>query len=334
MKELIKKLTEAFGTSGSEENIRAIIEKEIRPFISDIRVDKLGNLIAKKGKKGGAKLMLGAHMDEIGIVVTHIDEKGFLRFSNVGGVNPLKILGHRVIFANGTVGTFGEEKRESIKDEPRIDKMYIDIGARDKESARKNVKIGDVASYHREFVDLGNRLLAKAFDDRIGCAILIEVIKSMKHTPNETYFVFTTQEEVGCRGARTSAYSITPDVAIAVDVTTTGDTPEASTMAVELGKGPAIKVMDTGLLAHPKIKNLLISISQKKKIPYQLEVLRLGTTDASTIQFTKEGVPSGTVSIPTRYVHTPSEMVDMDDVNNTVKLLCAFVSCNLRLEGF
>jgi endoglucanase len=333
MKELIKRLTEAYGPSGNEGYVRSLIEEEIKPFCSDICVDKLGNLIARKGE-GGAKLMLSAHMDEIGIVVTHIDEKGFLRFSNIGGVRPVNILAQRVIFPGGVIGTFGEEKRESLKDELRIEKMYIDIGAKTKEEAKSKVKVGDIAAFERDFVDMGRRILAKSFDDRIGCAILVEVLKNVKISPNELYFVFTAQEEVGCRGAITSAYSITPDIAISVDITSTGDTPEAWTMDIKLGEGPAIKVMDTGLLAHPRVKNLLLELAEREGIPYQLEVFRGGTTDASRIQFTKEGVPSGTISIPTRYGHTPSEMVDMDDVENAVKLLLCLIGCDLRLKGF
>jgi len=333
MKELIGRLTETYGPSGNEELIRETIKKEIEGFVDELKIDVLGNLIAKRGG-GGAKVMLAAHMDEIGIVITHIDEKGFLRFSGVGGVFPINVLGQRVIFANQVIGAFGEEKRESMKEELKFNKMYIDVGAKDREEALKLVKVGDVAAFHREFADLGQRLMAKAFDDRIGCAVLIQVLKTLKSSPNETYFVFTVQEEVGTRGAVTSAYGIAPDIGIAIDVTGTGDTPEAHIMPVELGKGVAIKIKDWGILAHPKVKSLMINVAERENIPYQLEVLERGATDAMAIHTTREGVPSGAISIPTRYIHTPSEMVDLSDVTNAVKLLEKILEEDLKGWGF
>ena len=169
-------------------------------------------------------------------------------------------------------------------------------------------------------------------DDRIGCAVLIQTMRELKKTPHDVFFVFTVQEEVGVRGATTSTFGIQPDIAIAVDVTDTGDTPEAGTMSVGLGKGPAIKVKDVGMLAHPGVKNLLVTTAQEARLPYQLEVLTMGSTDAMAMQVTREGVPTGVVSIPTRYVHTPSEMVDWNDVQNSVKLLVSLLGKPIRLE--
>ena len=333
MKELIKKLTETYGPSGHEERIREVIRAEIEGLADDIRVDALGNLIAlKRGKGQGIKVMLAAHMDEIGIIVTHVDEKGFLRFAPVGGVRPLTLLGGRAVFADGTVGTFGMEKREpeEAKKIPTFDKLYLDVGAKDKESVP--VKVGDVACFQRPFVAQGDRLIAKAFDDRIGCAVLIQVMRDLKETPHDVYFVFSVQEEVGLRGATTSTYGIQPDLGISVDVTRTGDTPEAHPMAVSLGAGPAIKVKDGRMLAHPAVKDLLVRTAEELGIPYQLEVLERGTTDAAAIQISREGVPAGCLSIPCRYVHTPSEMVDYNDVANAVKLLVAVLSKPIELR--
>ena len=333
MKELIKKLTETYGPSGREEKIREVIRAEIEGLADEIRVDALGNLIAlKRGKGQGIKVMLAAHMDEIGIIVTHVDEKGFLRFAPVGGVRPLTLLGGRAVFADGTVGTFGMEKREpeEAKKIPTFDKLYLDVGARDKESVP--VKVGDVACFQRPFVAQGDRLIAKAFDDRIGCAVLIQVMRDLKETPHDVYFVFSVQEEVGLRGATTSTYGIQPDLGISVDVTRTGDTPEAHPMAVSLGAGPAIKVKDGRMLAHPAVKDLLVRTAEELGIPYQLEVLERGTTDAAAIQISREGVPAGCLSIPCRYVHTPSEMVDYNDVANAVKLLVAVLSKPIELR--
>ena len=329
MKALIKELTEAFGPSGSEDTVRQIIKGHIAGHVDEIRVDPLGNLIAlKKGQaQSGAearKIMLAAHMDEIGVMISHVDEKGFLRFTPIGGVNPLTLLGSRVVFADGTIGVIGREKPETPTEFPTVDKMFVDVGAPDKEHLTR--KVGDMAVFVRPFADLGQRLTAKAFDDRIGCAVLVQTARELQTTPHNVYFVFTVQEEVGLRGALTSAFGVEPDVAIAVDVTGTGDTPEAHPMAVSLGAGPAIKVKDRGMLAHPGIKNWMADTAERLGLPYQFEVLEGGTTDAMAIQTSRAGVAAGVLSIPTRYVHSPSEMVDYSDVQNAVKLLVGLLS--------
>lgn len=324
MKGTIKKLVETYGPSGREARIREVIQGEVSGLGDEVRVDALGNLIVlKKGSGEGHKIMLSAHMDEIGVVVSHVDEKGFLRFGPVGGVRTLTLLGGRVLFENGVVGVIGVEKLEQRDKVPPLDKLFIDVGAKDAASAP--VGVGDIACFTRPFVDLGERLVAKALDDRIGCAVLIETLRQLQDSPHDVYFVFSVQEEVGLRGAQTSTYGIHPDVGIAVDVTSTGDTPEARTMAVKLGGGPAIKVKDGGMLAHPGVKDWMVKTAEAQGIPYQLEVLLGGTTDARAIQVSREGVPAGCLSIPCRYVHTPSEMVDYNDVTNAVKLLIAML---------
>jgi len=333
MKDLIKELTETYGPSGNEELIRNVIENKMKGLVDEIKTDTLGNLICiKKGQ--GAKVMLAAHMDEIGVVVNHIDKKGFLRFAAVGGVFPTYLLAHRVIFKNGIIGTFGKEEKGSTKGELKLEKMFIDIGAKDEKEASKYVHIGDVATYYRELDVLGSRFTAKAFDDRIGCAVLIETARKLKSSPNAVYFVFTVQEEVGLRGAKTSAYGIEPDIGIACDVTDTGDTPEAETMAVELGKGPCVKVKDRTIITPLKVKELMVSTAESKKIPYQLEILEWGGTDGGAIHLSRSGVPAGVISIPTRYVHTPSEVLDIGDVENAVRLFVEILKKNLKKEGF
>ncbi len=325
MKELIKSLVEAFGPSGSEDRVRDLIAAEVGKVASSVRTDALGNLIATVGSKGagGRRVMLAAHMDEIGIVVSHIDAKGFVRFGGVGGVFRQALIGSRVRFADGRIGVIGSEQKRVEGDLPRLDQLFIDVGAKDRESVP--IKVGDVACFDRPFVDLGERLVSKAMDDRIGCAVLVQVLKELGETPHEVHFVFTVQEEVGLRGAQTSAYGIDAEVGIAVDVTTTGDTPEARTMAVSLGSGPAIKVKDRGMLSHPGVRRWLVETAEREGIPYQLEVLEAGTTDATVMQTTRAGVPVGVLSIPTRYVHTPSEMVDYGDVLGAVRLLVALL---------
>lgn len=323
MIQLIKELTESFGPSGNEEKIRKTIIEKIKPFADSINVDKMGNIIAQKGTSG-ERLMLAAHMDEIGIIVTNIDDKGFLRFSNVGGLSPFTLIGERVVFANGTIGAFGMEKMDDMKD-LKINKMFIDIGASSREEAKQKVKIGDMGTFFRECSISGDYIISKALDDRAGCAVLIKAMEQLKKPGYQTFFVFTVQEEVGLRGAKTSAFGVDPDLAIAVDVTLTGDTPEAPKMAVELGKGPAIKIKDNSILSHPKIKDALVSAAEQKKVPYQLEVLEFGGTDSGAIHLSRSGVPSGGLSIPARYVHSPSEMVHLKDLDMAVELLTGFI---------
>lgn len=321
MRELICKLVETYGPSGVEGRIRAVIRAEVEPLADELRVDPLGSLVVrKKGSGGGQCIVLDAHMDEIGIMVTFVDEKGFARFTRIGGVSPLTCVGTRVAFAEGTVGVIGiEGKREDTSKAPKFEQLYIDVGATSRDDCP--VHVGDPAVFIRPFVAQGTRLIAKALDDRIGCAVLIETLRRLEHTPHDVYFVFSVQEETTLSGARTSTYGIAPDLAIAVDVTRTGDKPESRPMAVELGKGPAVKVQDSGMIAHPQVRDLLVQRAKEAGIPYQLEVLERGTTDAAAMQLVRAGVPSGCLSIPCRYIHTPSEMVDEGDVENSVQLL-------------
>jgi endoglucanase len=258
-------------------------------------------------------------MDEIGVIVSYVDDKGYLRAQPIGGLDLTTMAGGRVQFADGAIGVIAPEKRQEFAKEPEISKLFIDVGATDVQEAKK--RLGQAAAFVRPFVDLGQRIVAKAFDDRIGCAVLIEVLRGLDETPHEVYFVFSVQEEVGLRGARTGAYGLEPEVGIAVDITASADTPEAPKMAMKLGAGPCIKVMDSGMIAHPGVKNLLIETAEANDIPYQLEVLAHGSTDAAAIQLARGGVAAGCVSLACRYYHTPSEMLDVSDVENTVALL-------------
>jgi putative aminopeptidase FrvX len=321
MRELIRKLVETYGPSGAEDTIRAVIRREIQPLADEVRVDPLGSLVARKvGCGGGQRIVLAAHMDEIGVMVSYIDERGFARFTNIGGVNPLVCVGARVEFADGQVGVIGvEEKREDSGRIPRLSQLFIDVGAKSREDCP--LRVGDAAVFQRPFDARGRRLIAKAMDDRIGCAVLIETLRRLEGTPHDLSFVFSVQEETTLSGARTSSYGIDPEIAIAVDVTDTGDTPECYPMSVLLGHGPAIKVQDSGMIAHAAVRDRLIERAKAAGIPYQLEVLTGGTTDAAAMQLVRSGVPSGCVSIPCRHVHTPSEMVDEEDVENAVRLL-------------
>lgn len=331
MKQLIQKLTETFSPSGYEDAIREVILSEIKPLADEVRVDELGNIIASKGERGknGKRVMVAAHMDEIGLIATHIDENGFVRFTTVGIPFMRYLLGGRVRFMDGTQGVIGSERPEKLNEIPPADKMFIDVGAKNKKDCP--VRVGDVAAFDRPFVEMGSRLVAKSLDDRAGVAVAIETMRRLKTSPNEVYFVFTTQEEVGVRGAVVSAYGIDPDIGIALDLTPAGDTPNPIRREIALGKGPAIKVKDSLMLADPKVIAWMENSAKKAKIPTQREVLTGGSTDARAIQLTRSGVPTGGLVIPCRYVHSPSEMIDYGDVENTVELLTALLSAPIDL---
>ena len=330
MKSLIKRLVEIPGPSGFEEQIRAAVQREIKDHADEIKVDALGNLIARKGKKkdGGLRIMLSAHIDEIGLMVTHVDDNGFARFIGIGGINPLTCYGGRVLFMNGTRGVIGVEKLESAK-APKLAQLFIDVGASNPDDCP--VGVGDVCGFERPFLELGDRLVAKSMDDRIAAVIAIEAMRAITDTPHELYFVFSVQEEVGIRGAITAAYGVDPDLGLAIDVTRSGDTPKCTKMETALGKGPAVKVRDSSFIADPRVVNWMVETAKQAGIPYQLEVLEAGGTDGRAIQLTRAGVPTGCLSIPCRYIHSPSEMVDKHDVQNSVKLLIALLSQPVKL---
>lgn len=321
---LIKSLTETWGPPGYEHRIREVIRGYVQDLADEITVDPGGALVCRMGS-GGPKIMIAAHMDEIGFFIHHIDKDGIGRFSLNGTLFPLTLLGGRVLFENGTVGVVGVDNMYFPPKVPTIHDFYIDFQTAD---GNANVQTGDVGAMQREMIVRGNRVTAKSMDDRIGCCVLIETMRRLKgqSLANELYFTFTTQEEVGIRGARSAAYGINPDFGIAVDVTTTGDLPKGEKLDVKLGGGAAIKVRDTGHIVPPAIKDLMIRRAKEAGIPYQLEILELGTTDAAAIQPTRAGIPSGALSIPCRFVHTVSETVDLDDLEACVALLAEVTS--------
>lgn len=323
MKELIEKLCTSYGPAGREEQVRAAIAAEVERLGEEHFTDTLGNLVVHKNTSAEKKILVAAHMDEIGLMVTYIEENGFLRFTNLGGIPPGVLWGTRVVFADGLVGVIGQEKiKESSK--PDLEQHYIDIGAADREEAQAMVKIGESAVYYAPVYRTGKRLSAKSLDNRIGCVILLETLKRLAGTtlPVEVYFAFTVQEEVGLRGAQTVAYRLKPHYGLAVDVTRVGDTPKPDfKTGVALGKGPTVKIMDSAVICHPGVTKLMQDVAEKNSIPFQLEVLERGGTDAGAIHLSREGVPSGALSVPCRYIHTPAEMVDLEDVENSIALL-------------
>jgi endoglucanase len=327
MKQLIKTLTQIPAPSGREDEIRAAIQKMIQPYADEIRVDALGNLIARKGKKAkdGKRIMLAAHMDEIGVIVSHVDANGFARFSVLGGLSPHRRLAARVKFLNGARGIIALERDAEIKDRaPSLDRYFIDTGATSDKDCP--VKVGDVAVFDTEFQDLGNRVVARALDDRAGVALLVESLTQLKSSVNEVWYVFTVQEEVGTRGAGPASYGIDPEIGLALDVTPASDVPNTRERnPISLGGGPAIKVKDAGVISDPRIVQEMTRLAEKNRIPHQFEVMEMGGTDAAKMQVTGLGAQAGGIAIPVRHLHSPSEMVDLDDMKNAGKLLAAFL---------
>jgi len=326
MKDLIRKLVETISPSGREEFVRNIIQAEIAGHVDEMYVDTMGNLHVRKGARSedGLRIMLAAHMDEIGIVAAHIDQQGYVRFLNVGGVRPNTLIGNRVRFTNGIAGVIGSERLENAENAPGLEKLFVDVGAASKDDCP--IVSGDMAGFERPMLEFGDRVVAKSLDNRISVAILIETLRALSTTPHELHFVFTTQEEVGPRAAATAAYAIEPDIALVVDVTPSGDTPQGIKNEIALGKGPAIKLRDPRMFADSSIVSSFIQLAEEDNLPYQLEVLHTGWTDAEAVQVSRAGVRTGGLAIPCRYIHTPSEMVDLRDVSAARDLLLRFLS--------
>lgn len=326
-------LSAVFGPSGREQNIaQAIIETiaQTVPSIGDWehRTDAMNNLIYHRPGKG-KKVLLAAHMDSIGIVVTHIDDNGFARFAQIGGLMLGDLLDCRVRFANGTRGIISFEEKTEYK-ELGFDNLFLDIGAKDKKQAEQSIQVGDFAVFDGEPFAQGNIICGPYLDNRIGCLTLVAAMAQMEPTEYDVYVAFTAQEEVGLRGAQTAAFSIQPDYAIAVDVTDTGDMPERKyPMAVSLGAGPAVKVMDRSVICDNDVKAALYHAAEQENIPVQREIMEFGGTDTGVIQRTAGGVKAGAVSIPTRYIHSPNEMASVDDIKHAAALISAVVR-----EGF
>ena len=316
--ELLKELAQINSPSGREDKIREFILNQIKDDNYDTTTDTLGNIIVHK-KGNGKKIMIAAHMDEIGIIVSFIDKNGFIRFSSLGGLEVKELPRRKVVFENGTIGVIGTDK--AFVDKTELSNLYVDIGGKDKNEAEKIVNVGDTAVFVCEYFENDNIIVSKAVDNRVGCFILLDIIKNNIITENDLYFVFTAQEEVGLRGAKTSAYSILPDLAFSVDVTDTGDFPDSPEMDVKLGGGAAIKAMDRSIVCDNEVFKTLVDIAEKEKIMYLTEIMSDGGTDAGAISLTASGVKTGGISIPVRYIHSPSEVADKNDIDCCIKLL-------------
>ncbi|MGN7300673.1 M42 family metallopeptidase [Ferdinandcohnia sp. SAFN-114] len=338
---MLKDLTDAKGIPGNEREPREIMKKYITPYSDEISYDGIGSIIAKKaGNAEGPKVMIAGHLDEVGFMVTQIDDKGFLRFQTVGGWWSQVMLAQRVtvVTSKGDItGVIGSKPPHILSAEARkkpveIKDMFIDIGASSREQALEfGVKPGDQVVPYFEFTVMNNEkmLLAKAWDNRIGCAIAIDVLKYLKNEehPNVVYGVGCVQEEVGLRGAKTAATMIKPDIAIAVDVGIAGDTPGISEKEAmsKMGEGPQIILYDASMVSHKGLRDFVVEVADELSIPYQFDAIAGGGTDAGAIHITLEGVPSLAITIATRYIHSHAGILHRDDYENAVKLIAEVI---------
>ncbi len=327
------KLINAFGVSGKETEVRDIVQSEIKNHVDKIYIDKMGNLIAhKKSKtKSLARVMIAAHMDEIGLIVKNIEKEGKVRIATVGGIDPIVLLNEKVIIKTRKSDIKGIVTTDNIScsmegsKNTKIEDMFVDTGLTKEGLENLKAHIGSFISLLPNAEIIGNNKIisGKALDDRVGCYILIETIKHIKDLKSETFFVFTVQEEVGLYGAKTSTYTINPDMAIAVDVTDCDDMLVHSSKT--LGAGPTLTIKDEEMISNPCIDEKILEISKKKKIPLQPDVSDSGTTDAINISISKGGVPSAVLGVPVRGLHTPSSLAHLDDIENAVKILIEFL---------
>lgn len=325
MFDLLKKCVDVYGATGREGKAADLMESLVKGC--ETSRDVMGNLICvKKGTGRGRRILLSAHMDHIGYIVAAVEKEGYLRVAPVGGISLSQSRTRHVSFENGVQGVLCEQPlREGESD--AMKHFYIDIGAADKEEALKMVKLGDVAVYANDCFRLGeHRAAAPAMDDRSACAVLVSLLNALPEGLDDTVIgVFSTQEEVGCRGAKTAAYALEPDIAIALDVTGNGDTPETKFPSVSLGEGACVKIMDRGSISNPALVEELLAAGEAAGVKTQREILPYGATDAMSMQLTRGGVKVCTVSIPCRNVHSACEVVDLRDMEAAVKLLLAFV---------
>ena len=338
LSENLENLSNTCGVTGREEDVRKLMVKLMKPHVDEIAVDKLGNVIAvKKGKKGSPKVMIAAHMDEVGLMVKNVTKEGFLKFAKMGGIDDRILLAQKVVVhthkgpLQGIIGAKPPhiQKEAERKKIVTYDQLFIDIGAENLKDANKmGVKVGDPVSFDVQYAKLSKDIVTgKAFDDRVGCAIMIETLKQLGNTDCTVCAVGTVQEEVGLRGATTATFGIDPDIGIALDVTVAGDVPGVRDFdtSVKMGKGPVLTVADAGLITHPKVLRMLMDAAEENKIAFQLETGLPGATDAARISLTRQGVPSGTVSVATRYIHSPAGMLSLKDAENSAKLTAAAI---------
>lgn len=331
MLSLLSKLVGAPSISGSEQSIREVMQKELKPYVDEMKVDKIGNLIARKGK-GSPKILLAAHMDALGLMVKYIDKDGFISFETIGGWDERILPGIKVQIhgskgpVTGVLGTkaIHLQEKDEQKTPYKLKELFIDIGANSSGEVEKaGIGIGDFATRSGEVSKLlGSKATGAGFDNRAGCAVLIEAMKRLKGFKGTVYAVGTVQEETGLIGVRGTIFRIEPDVVLALDTNIAGDTPEIkpSESNLALGKGVSVGLKDAISITGPKVKKWILDTAKQNKIKFQVNVMSGGATDASIAPMIREGVPSACIAVPVRYVHTPVEVLDVNDMESTVKL--------------
>lgn len=325
----LQTLNSAFGPSGDESGIASIICDLAKTIVDEITVDVMGNVICHK-KGSGPRVMFAAHMDSLGFVVTHIEKEGFLRVASLGGINAKRVMYTPVRFKNGVKGLVSVDNGVAT-DKIGMDDLYLDIGAASREEAEKKISLGDIAVYDTPVNDVNGFFISPYLDNRISCAVQLLAMEKLGHSDNDLYFVFTTQEELGLRGAKTAAYAIDPDYGIVLDVTGSSDTPNVKhTDSSVQGKGASIKVMDHSVICHPEVVKQLEQLAKDNAIPYQKTIKRTGGTDAGAMQPTRAGVRVGGICVPCRYTHSPTECVRASDALACVDLVCAFAKARLE----
>jgi endoglucanase len=330
---LLQRLSDAGGVSGNEDAVRTILIEAIEAHVDAYSVDSIGNLIAtvraREDVTNPHRVMVSAHMDEVGLMIVHVEKNGVLRFRTVGGIDPRVLAGKRVVVGEEAIpGVIGLKAihlltAEERKKVAKVEQMYIDIGAEDEKDAAAAVRLGDYAVFATESEVLGRTVKGKAFDDRAGCAVLAELVKERYSV--ELVAAFTVQEEVGLRGARVAAYGIDPEVAFALEGTICDDLPRKQDMTpvTQMGKGPAITIADRSVVCDRRLVELLVRTAKEEGLPHQFKAPGLGGTDAGAIHLTREGVPSAVVAVPSRYIHTPVGFLSLDDFENSVALMKA-----------
>jgi len=322
---MLKELCEINGVSGDEDRIRSFIKENIYQYADELIEDNYGNLIARKGKINRKKILLAAHMDEVGMMITNIEKNGLLRFKAIG-LRSQAILAKKVIIGEKKIpGVIGHKpihltQRGETDKVPEIRELFIDIGAGSREESEKLIQIGDMATFDTKFRKEGDIIYGKAFDNRIGCYILMELLKK---TDIPAYYAFTVQEEVGLRGARIVAYRINPDIAIAVDTTSSGEFPEKKDLPGYpiIGRGPVLTIADATILCDRNVLKIFENVANKSRIPFQHKQPMMGGTDAGVMHITREGIPSAVISTPARYIHSPISIASMKDIKNSIRLL-------------
>lgn len=325
--ETLKLLNACHGPAGDEQEIANRLKELAEPFADECSFDSMGNLIIRK-KGSRPKILFAAHMDSIGLVVTHIEKNGYLRIGKIGGIHLSSILHTPFRFKNGMTAALSLSEKVKEKDMTLQD-LYLDIGARTQEEAEKMVQVGDTAVSLMPSFSMGNRLVSPYMDNRISCLVLLEVLRQIQSHTSDLYFVFTVQEELGMRGAKTAAYRIDPDYGIAVDVTLADEMDSKHQGSSILGGGAAIKIMDNSVICHPQVVKQLSSLADSQGIAYQRDVISGGGSDAGVIHLNRMGVLTGGISVPCRYIHSGIETVDIGDVQACVKLLQSFAEASL-----